>query len=85
MADRMGFPYKVISLSDARFSSTSPLNRMTEKQRKALVTAFNSGYYDLPKKSSARDVARKLNIKSSTFVVHRIKAERALIEQAVLQ
>lgn len=85
LSDRVGLPYRVASLSDARFGATSALSRMTEKQRKALITAFNEGYYDLPKRISTRDIAKKLNIKSSTFVVHRIKAERRLIQEAVLR
>lgn len=85
LADKIRLPHRVVSLTEAKFNPTSPLSRMTEKQRKALITAFNEGYYDLPKRISARDVAKKLNVKSSTFVIHRIKAERRLIQEAVLK
>ena len=77
--DKTGMPYKVISLGDAKFSPTSPLAYLTEKQRKVLIAAFNFGYYDLPKRISSEELGKKLNMRSSTLVTHRIKAERRLL------
>jgi len=81
--DKTGVPYKIISLEDARFSPNSPLNRLTEKQRRVLITAYKLGYYHLPKKMSAREVAEKLGMRNSTFSIHRIKAERRLIAAVI--
>jgi len=77
--DKTGTPYKVNSLEDPRFPPNSPLNRLTEKQRRVLITAYKLGYYHLPKTTSARGVAEKLGMRNSTFSIHRIKAERKLI------
>jgi len=81
--DKMGVPYKIVSIEDAKFSPNSPLNRLTEKQRRVLITAYRSGYYHLPKKTSARGVAEKLGMRNSTFSIHRIKAERKLIAAVI--
>jgi predicted DNA binding protein len=81
IVDKTGMRYKVISLGDARFSPTSPLARLTEKQRTVLVAAFNLGYYDLPKRISSKQLGRRLGMRSSTLVVHRIKAERRLLAE----
>jgi hypothetical protein len=38
-----GIPYRLISMTDAKFAFDSSLNVLTEEQRKALIVAFNSG------------------------------------------
>jgi hypothetical protein len=48
--DQAGVRYRVVSLTDARFSPHSPLSSLTEKQRRALIAAYTLGYYDVPKK-----------------------------------
>jgi predicted DNA binding protein len=83
IVDETGMRYKVISLGDARFSLTSPLANLTEKQRKVLIAAFNLGYYDLPKRISSNELGRRLGMRSSTLVVHRIKAERRILAQVL--
>jgi len=81
--DKTGVRYKVISLGDARFSPNAPLAHLTEKQRRVLVSAFNLGYYDLPKRISSKELGRRLGMRSSTVVVHRIKAERRLLAEVL--
>jgi predicted DNA binding protein len=49
------------------------------KQRKALLTAYALGYYDIPRRISSQDVSRHLNVDKSTVVEHLRKAERKLI------
>ena len=51
LIDKMGVNYKVVSLTDAKFSPSSPLGFLTEKQRTVLVSSFEQGYYDMPKKN----------------------------------
>ena len=73
--------FKVVSLTDARFPPNSPIARLTEKQRRVLITAYRLGYYDLPRKIGSEELARKLNLVKSTFVAHRRKAERRLLTE----
>jgi hypothetical protein len=73
--------FKVVSLTDARFAPNSPIARLTEKQRKVLITAYKLGYYDLPRRIGSEELARKLNLVKSTFVAHRRKAERRLLTE----
>jgi hypothetical protein len=73
--------YKVVSLTDARYAPNSPIARLTEKQRRVLITAYKFGYYDLPRRIGSEDLARKLNLVKSTFVAHRRKAERRLLAE----
>ena len=80
-AAERGIHYKIISLTDARFPADSPISRLTDKQRKVLITAYKLGYYDAPKRVSSEDLARKLGLVKSTFVAHRRKAERRLLDE----
>ena len=75
--------YKVASLTNASFSLNSPLGVLTEKQRRVLVTAFNLGYYDMPRKVDSEEIARRLNIRASALVAHRRKAERRIIAKII--
>jgi predicted DNA binding protein len=79
MLRRAGVRYKVLFLNDASLSPISPLGRLTEKQRRVLTTAYDMGYYDLPRKICSRELAKSLNIGSSDFVKHRRKAEKHLL------
>jgi len=76
-----GIRYKIVLLTDADFSFDSPLSRLTEKQRQVLISAYNHGYYDIPRKITSERLAKKLNIVNSTLVEHLRKAERRLLVQ----
>jgi predicted DNA binding protein len=76
-------PFKVLSLSDAKFSYDSPLSDLTEKQRRVIISAFNSGYYDVPRRTSSEQLADKLEIRPQTFVMHRRKAEHRVLEKII--
>jgi len=78
-----GIRYKILSLTDAKFSLNSPLNGLTEKQRKVLTTAYKLGYYCLPRKISTEQLAKKLNLHKSALAAHRRKAELRLITQVL--
>lgn len=76
---RFNIDYTVVSSTDLRFSRDSPLENLTEKQRTVLTSAFEHGYYDLPRKISSQDLAKKLGLRDSTLIEHRRKAERRLL------
>ncbi len=83
MVKRTGVGFKVVSLTDAKFPPTSPLNALTEKQREVLIAAYRSGYYDVPRRTSSESLAKKIGIRAPTLVMHRRKAERRLLEQLI--
>ena len=80
-----GIRYRVSSLSNARFSHGSPLNRLTEKQRRVLVTAYRLSYYELARRISSQQLARRLNLGSSTVINHRRRVERRLLAEMIGQ
>jgi hypothetical protein len=74
-----GIRYKVVLLTDANFSPDSPLNKLTEKQKKVLIAAYRLGYYEIPRRINSERLAEKLKIGSSTLGEHLRKAERRLL------
>jgi predicted DNA binding protein len=80
-AENARIHYRIVSLTDAKFSPESPVNALTEKQRRVLIAAYKFGYYDLPRKISSEQLSKKLNLHKSTLAAHRRKAELRLLAQ----
>jgi PAS domain S-box-containing protein len=56
-------------------------DRLTDRQREALRTAFHAGYFDWPRRSNAETVADAIGIAQSTLSQHLRAAERKLLEE----
>ena len=68
---------------DALEASTSHSvlqNRLTEKQRAALETAFFAGFFDWPRASTGKEIADLLGISPATFTQHLRAAERKFFD-----
>ena len=65
----------------ARSSLSSPLflPKLTEKQARALLAAFEAGYYEFPRNITTEDVSLSLGIARSTFEQHLNRAEHHVI------
>ncbi len=59
----------------------SPLAALTDRQREVLGTAYEMGYYDVPRTVGTADVAADLGVDPSTVAEHLQRAERNLIGQ----
>jgi predicted DNA binding protein len=55
-------------------------DRLTAKQRAVLETAFHSGYFDWPRRSTGEEIADRLGVTQATFSEHFRAAERTLFE-----
>lgn len=53
--------------------------RLSERQRDAIETAFELGYYDIPRAASHEDVAAEIGCAPSTAAEHIRKAESTLL------
>ena len=83
IVEAAGVRYRVVSLTDAKFPPHSPISRLTEKQRRALITAYTLGYYDVPKKIGLVQLAERLDLALSTLDVHLRKAEHRLLHHII--
>lgn len=69
------------SIRDTFLVSTGTLfGSLTSKQRRALITALDNGYYRIPRRATAGDIAGKLGIPRTSYVDHLRKAENKVLQ-----
>jgi predicted DNA binding protein len=73
--------HKVVQLIEANSSQSSPIDCLTDRQRRVITSAYELGYYEVPKRINTQGLAKRLNIRGSTVAMHRIKAERRLLAE----
>lgn len=54
--------------------------KLTDKQREAIESAVEYGYYEHPRKISVKELSKKLNVPRTTFQDHLRKAESKLMK-----
>jgi len=77
--EKTKLPHRLVEISSLQSASESDLSRLTAKQRQAFLTAYSLGYYDVPRKTSSEELAKRLKLGTSTYAEHLRKAERALL------
>lgn len=60
---------------------TQLLADLTDRQREVLRTAYDMGYYDVPRTVSTADVAAELDLDASTVAEHLQRGERNVFSQ----
>ena len=58
---------------------TRPLDELTSRQREVVRTAYDMGYYEVPREATTNDVASELDVDPSTVAEHLQRAERNLL------
>jgi predicted DNA binding protein len=58
-----------------------PTDELTDRQREVIQTAFDMGYFEVPRSVSADEIADELGLDQSTVVEHLQRAERNLLGQ----
>ena len=61
------------------YSSPLFLGKLTEKQARALLAAYEAGYYEFPRKATTEEVSLSLGIARSTFEQHLNRAEHHVV------
>ncbi|HEV2118673.1 MAG TPA: helix-turn-helix domain-containing protein [Candidatus Bathyarchaeia archaeon] len=81
--ERTHLPHTLVEVSRFESVSDSDLSRLTAKQRQALLAAYSLGYYDVPRRISSEQLAKRLNVGTSTYAEHLRKAERGLLSSVL--
>jgi DNA-binding CsgD family transcriptional regulator len=58
-----------------------PTDSLTDRQQEVIQTAFDMGYYDVPRAASTETVADEIGLDGSTVAEHLQRAERNLLSQ----
>jgi DNA-binding CsgD family transcriptional regulator len=61
--------------------SDRPLAELTDRQREVMETAYEEGFYEVPRAASTEDIAAKLDVDPSTVAEHLQRAERNLLSR----
>ncbi|MXV61273.1 helix-turn-helix domain-containing protein [Natronorubrum sp. JWXQ-INN-674] len=61
--------------------SDDPVDALTDRQQEVIRTAFDMGYYEVPREVSTEDVAAELALDPSTVSEHLQRAERNALAQ----
>ncbi len=76
------YEFKLLNLKNYPLQSIyfpKVMPQLTALQKKALELAINKGYYEAPKKTSLRKLAKQMRISLSTYQKHLQKAESKVI------
>ena len=57
------------------------LSSLTPTEREVLLTAYNMGYFEWPKKANSEIISKVLGISKATFVEHLRKAEKKILDR----
>lgn len=60
-------------------------NDLTEKQRDALILAFNRGYFDTPRRATLQEVADEFGISQQALASRLRRGNRRLIQNALIE
>jgi hypothetical protein len=66
-----------------RPSEADTQQRLTDRQRAAVETAFELGYYDQPRRATHEDIASELDCAPTTATTHLHKGEAKIIESVL--
>lgn len=74
------------TISDESVRETFPVSTaalfggLTGRQRQALISALDSGYYSIPRTATAGEIARRLRLPRTSFSDHLRKAENKVLQ-----
>jgi predicted DNA binding protein len=72
-------------VSDSLITLNSLVGSLTEKQVDAIVAAYNSGYYQTPRRVNVQAIADRVRVPRTTLQEHLNKAENKLISSIIPQ
>lgn len=64
---------------DAYEGRERPIDELTDRQREVIQTAYDEGYYEVPREVTTGDIAAELDVDPSTIAEHLQRAERNLL------
>jgi hypothetical protein len=79
--DELNVEYEILSLSNYYVKGKDLLSSLTPAQYKCLELAVENGFFDIPKKTDARALAKKRGTSHSAFLTHIRKAEKKIFEE----
>jgi predicted DNA binding protein len=77
-----GESFSLHRLVESTPDEPNPVTRMTDRQREALLTAYEMGYFDIPRNATLTEVATALGITAPSLSERLRRAQTRLIERS---
>ena len=61
-------------------STTTLFGGLTSKQKRALISALDNGYYTMPRRATTGEIAKKLRVPCTSYADHLRKAENKVLQ-----
>lgn len=74
-----GSEFEVIAVKNYYPGEKGILSVLTEKQRSILKKAYKSGFFEYPRKNSARKISKNVGIAHTTFLTHIRKSQKRIL------
>lgn len=84
-ASEKGWGLEILSVCDYNPHVSGIFDILTPRQKKILLESYRQGYFDLPRKINANDLAEKMGMHKTTLLEHIHKAEKRLIGHLLAQ
>ncbi len=76
--EKMG-EFKILFIGEVEFAHAL----LSKQQKKVLTHAYENGYYELPRKTTIKEIARLTKLSHATVGEHLIKAENKILKSAI--
>jgi hypothetical protein len=74
-----GSGFEVIAVKNYYPGEKGILSALTDKQLSILKKAYKSGFFEYPRKNSARKISKKIGIAHTTFLTHIRKSQKRIL------
>jgi hypothetical protein len=73
-----GSDFEIVAVKNYWTRDRGILSVLTDKQITVLKQAYDRGFFDFPRKKSARDISKKIGIAHTTFLTHIRKSQNRI-------
>lgn len=84
-AKENGWGFEILSVQKYDPHVSSVFSVLTGKQKEILLQAYNSGYFEHPRRIDVGELAKKIGMHKTTLLEHLHKAEKRLIGHIIEQ
>jgi hypothetical protein len=74
-----GSEFEIIAVKNYYPGEKGILSALTDKQLSILKKAYKSGFFEYPRKNSARKISKKVGIAHTTFLTHIRKSQKRIL------
>jgi len=75
----LGITFELIHMKEYHIKGPALLAELTDKQYQCTKLAIEKGYFDIPRKSDLRALAKQMNVSHGTLAFHLRKAQRSML------